>query len=357
MPNAEPGTDAAAAGTAAPAETPESPLAGFSQAIQGWGDPQQADSQPEEPKAVETSAEVEAPKPDAEKPAGEKPAEPAKVEEKPDAAKTVNFDGFSDKQKTTYERLLKAGLVTPEEVEEGRKSALRQADYTRKTMALAEERKALAAEREAEKANLALLEKIRGDERLLAMWDRMRKAANGEVAAVENPDDLADRRTADEIARKAIEDHERRKQAEVERERVGYEKRAAAVKEVLGTVQVGLGVDPETLDGYLTEIAKRFPAGVDPIRHIIRNVDPESLREKIEYQHEIARAKAEAAAAREAASKVTSKQVQASKQSLSPSPRVVEAESNLSPFQRAKRELGITRLSEVQGAGFPTNGR
>lgn len=357
MPNAEPEPAAADASAAAPVATPESPLAGFSAAIQGWGDPQPVEptGQSEEPKAVETSVEEKAPEASTDKPP-EKAEPEKKAEEKPDPTKTVNFDGFSDKQIATYTRLLKAGFVTPEEVEESRKNSLRQNYFSKRTAEVNLKEKALEEKFKGREDDLALLDKIRGSERLLTLWEKMQKAPV-EDAAAEDPEGLADRKTAAQIAKEAIEAHEREKAAKAAIENAGHEKRAAGIRTALGEAKAALGVSDEALDVYLTEIAAKFPPGTNPIEHIIRNISPSDLRERIEYRHEIAQAKAAAKAALEQSSKTTQKAVQASKQSLSPSPRVAESEVNLSPFQRAKRDLGITRLSEVQGAGFPTNGR
>lgn len=356
MPNAEPGTDTTAATPAPTTETTnESPLAGFSAAIQGWGDSQQDQSgEPEEPQAVETSEADTATDSSAEKPV-EKTETDAKEKAKPDAPKTVNFDGFSDKAKATYERLLKAGLVTPEEVEEARGGYLRQSDYSRKTMDLAKKREEFAKEKAQRESDLAMLDRIRGDERLLNLWERFAKGDVPQDSA--SDDELVDRKTMSEAVKKAIEADRQKAAAEVEREQKEYNARATKVKTMLGEVKAELGASDEALDSYLTEIAKEFPEGAPPIEYIVRSVDPNDLRKEIRYQHRIAVAEAKASAAAKEASQRTQRAVQASKQSLSPSAKAVDADVSMSPLQAAKRQLGITRLSEVQGAGFPTNGR
>jgi hypothetical protein len=82
---------------------------------------------PKEEEATKVDTEVDPPKEDPE-------AEANEVEEGADAPITITVDG---KQIT----------LTPEQIAEAYKSGLRQSDYTQKTMAAAEERKAAEAER------------------------------------------------------------------------------------------------------------------------------------------------------------------------------------------------------------------
>ena len=124
----------------------------------------------------------------------------------------------------------------------------------------------------------------------------------------------------------------------------------AAVSAVLAESIKTLGLTPEALDGYLTEEAEYFPAGVDPIRYVIENVNPAELRKIVTLRHEAATAKAEAAKLREQLAQRTSKQVQASKQSLPPTRRVAEPAPQ--GLGKVLADLGVAKLSDIPGFGW-----
>jgi hypothetical protein len=175
------------------------------------------EGEPEPAEAVDTST-------DEETPAAESADEPEEVTddaepaEESEEAQAVNFDGMSDELRTTLERLHADGHVTHEEIEEVRLGALRQSDYTKKTQALAEQRKALAAKEDEDKEDLALLERIRSDPQLHEAWMKM---SSGDYPTMDGEDgeELVDAKRAEEIAQKAFE----RREAERQRGRCARE--------------------------------------------------------------------------------------------------------------------------------------
>jgi hypothetical protein len=234
VPDVDKGTVTAATDTAPPAAA-ESPLAGFSEALLTsgmMGNPVGGESgHPENAKAVETSGDAEAPAVETEKPAAT--PEPVATEDKPEPAQTVNFDGFSDLQRTTWERLLKAGHATPDEVEAARKDALRQDLFSKKTAALARDREAFAKSMAEREGDLKLLDKIRGDDRLHAAW---LKASRGELPTDDSDGgDLVDAKKAAEIADARLAQREREREERGVKEQAAYDARKGAMQTALST--------------------------------------------------------------------------------------------------------------------------
>jgi hypothetical protein len=347
VPDVDKGTVTAATDTAPPAAA-ESPLAGFSEALLTsgmMGNPVGGESgHPENAKAVETSGDAEAPAVETEKPAAT--PEPVATEDKPEPAQTVNFDGFSDLQRTTWERLLKAGHATTDEVEAARKDALRQDLFSKKTAALARDREAFAKSMAEREGDLKLLDKIRGDDRLHAAW---LKASRGELPTDDSDGgDLVDAKKAAEIADARLAQREREREERGVKEQAAYDARKGAMRTALREQMRLLGVSNEQMTAYLKAEEATLPPDVDPILAL----DPAELQHRVELRHEAAKAKAEAASLREQLSKRTAKEIQTSKQSLPPARRVAES-AHTSPLKRTEADLGIAPdWSNVEGFGF-----
>lgn len=338
MPEQNKGTVTEATDTAAP--TPTEVLEGFGKVVLGNSDPSSAPGEPEEAKAVETDGGGETPEAKTETPA----KEPAQAKEKDAPAKPVNFDGFSDSQKATFQRLLDAGHVTPEEIEDARRASLRQDLFSKKTATLAREREAFAKEMETRKEDLALLDRIRSDERLHAAW---LKASRGEIAAEESAgdDDYVDGKKARQIYR-----DERSAEAKAEdAKQAKYAEQKEALEGVVQEQYASLSVSPEVMNGYLAAIAKTLPEGVDPVTYL----RPDELRDRIVTRHEAAQAKAEAEKLRQQVEKRTSHEARTSKQSLPPARREVQ-NGRLSAWDQMKADLGIGPggWTGVTGSGF-----
>ena len=268
---------------------------------------------------------------------------PVKAEEKPTEAKTPNFDGFSDAQKKTWEREFKAGHVTAEEVETARIESMFQSAFTKKTMTLAEKSKALDALMEQHREDLALLGKIRADDKLHSAWLKMSK---GEIPE-DVGDDLVDAKKAAEIADRRLDAREAEKAARTAKEQAQYDARRdgifAAVQEQIKL----LNVPPATMKSYLDGIEAELPPGTDPITHF----SPESLAREVGIAHRIAVAEAKAAAAEAALSQKTSTENRTAKQSLPPARRVT-TNGEVSPLEQTRLDLGIAPdWRNVQGWG------
>lgn len=350
MPDTNEGPAGTVKETEAPAPAKDNPLPGFAEAMAMAFPPEPEQGEPKGESAVETSADAKAPDAKVETPAA-KPDAP-KAEEKPDPAKTVNFDGFSDKQKTTWERLLKQGQVTADEVETARKESLFQASWTRNHQRLADERKAFEAERAKAAESLSMIEKIRANPALEAA---VKSVLNGEATA--SPEDGADfisradaERIAEEKAQRAYDKREREKQEQVSKQNAVYTQRQQALFATVKEQAQLLGVDWATMKTYVKAEEERLGAN-----DIVLALDPETLAYNLQLRHEAAQAKAEAAALREQVSQRTSKQVQASKQSLPPAPRVT-AQPNETLMQKVLRESGLTSLKQVPGLGWDPEG-
>lgn len=322
--------------------------------------PASSPGEPEVKSAVETSAAVEAPKP-----AAVKPVEaPAKAEGKPADVSTVNFDGLSDQSKAFWEKALKAGHATPADVARAQEESLFkkfQPTWSKRNEEIATARKAVAAEREVlekDKADLALLHKIRESEHLLSVWDKFVK---GDVPPEESGDGLVDEKKAAEIARKAVESDRKASEAR-ERERAERTaKEQAAYVAARGEIQTAIQgwmaaekVAPDVAAKYLHEEELALK-GVDPILHY--GDSPQDLIDRVQRRHERATLLAENAALKEQLTSKVSKQVQSSKQSLSPSVRVADTLGD-DPWSKTMKEMNVAQdMSNVTGIGWQGNGR
>ena len=329
--------------------TEDAPLSleGFTAEMVGPPDPEMAtEVTPSSTEAVEaseveeTTEVVEADKTD------EVPAETKDGES--DAETKVNFDGFSDDQKATWERLHGEGHATPEEIETARLESLRQSDYTKKTMALAEQRKTWEAETAQRKADLELLDQIRADEALQVAWQKM---TDGETATDDvDGEDLVDVNTAREIAAKEFAKLQAEKQSaetQVEKE---YRLKEDAIRTTIAETMTAIGVDEKVMQGYLETEGDLVPAGVDPIA----NLPPEEWQRRLLARHELESAKAEAARLREQLNQKTTRSERTSKQSLPPA-RAVANDGKLSTLHQTESDLNLAAdWSNVQGFGHPT---
>jgi hypothetical protein len=322
-------------------ETPTeaTPLPGFAEAMTDFGSRVPGLGEPEKATAVETSATEVAPPAEA-----EKPEAPAKDEAKPDEAKTVNFDGLSKESKAYWEKSLKAGHATPEDVERARIESMFQSSWTRNHQALAKERDAFKAEKAQLKEDIDLLNKIRGDDRLHAAWLKMSK---GEVAAEDaESGDLVDEKKAAEIARKAFDAREAEKADRTAKEQAKYEARKSEIQAAVHDQMRILGVTKEVMTGYL-QAEEEALNGADPILHFT----PTELQAAVQRRHEKASLEAKVAALEAQLNQRASKTAQASKSSLPPARRFAEDVSK-DPLKQTESDLGIAPdWSNVQGFG------
>lgn len=341
MPDADKGTVTDPADTAAPVAQPEG-LEGFSEALAGlpgMGDPREESGQPEEAAAVETGAKETESTDDADKPA-ETP-EPAKAEDKPEPTRDVNFDVFSDGHKATLERLLKAGHISKQEVEEARQDALRQNYFSKRTAEHNRAREAWEKEVAERRDDLATLDRIRSNDRL---HEAFLKAARGEEPSEESGGDLVD----EQKARKIVKDERAAEKASETQKAKAYEEKEGALNAVVEEQTIALSVDPAVMQSYLREIGKTLPKGVDPVLYL----RPDELRDRIETRHDAAKAKAEAKSLREQLTKRTLRDERTSKQSLPPPRRVAEPKVT-DPWKATLAELGVADdFGNVTGSGF-----
>jgi len=312
-------------------------LEGFEEALLNFGNPTEPEGAPEPTQSVETSDAVEEPAAAEDPPA----KEPEASEDPPATEQTVNFDGFSDDQKANFERLLKDGHVTPAFVENERVNTLRQDVWTKKTMALAEERKAWEAKQAEIAADLENLEAIRSDPRLHDLW---MKFASGEIQP-EDQEELVDRKSAAEVARAEYQ----RIKAEEDSKRASYDAKRQVLDQAAAEVRETLGVSQDQLLGYLKEEIALLPPGTDPILA----VTPEELQRRVIARHEISTAKAEADELRKQLQKRTSHDARTAKQSFPPARQVASAVPT-DPLSLTEAELGLDPdWSNVTGFGFP----
>lgn len=305
------------------------------------GHPSTLEGQPEEAEAVDAEAAEKAPEGEADTP-NEEPAE--SVEETPDPTANVNFDGFDDTQRTFFEKALKDGTVTPEFVEHNRKQTLMQSRFTKRMTEVKREEERRDAELAEKKELLGLLENVLGDDGKHEAL--LRKIANADADDPED-EEIADKRSAREIARQEFERmraEERRDQAKAEQ---GYQQKKAAVQKMLAETRETLGIDGETMVGYLQTLEKQLPAGTDPIA----TIPPEEWERRITDHHGIVTRDAKIAKLQDALSKNKSKADQAAKQSLPPSQRVARSAPK-TLYEQTCEEMGIDPTNpNVQGLG------
>lgn len=329
------------------ADSSPDPMEGFAEAMIGNA-PVGTEGQPERASAVDPTPPVEATETEEEAP--EKGAESA-AEEKPADAVKVNFDGFSTEQKATWERLYKAGLVTPEEIDRARTESLFQSAWTKKTMDHAEKRKSWEKEVAERRDDLALLDKIRGDERLHAVWLKMARGEEGDESSVD-PDDDSEKLVSAKEAAKIADDRaaarEREARERTTREQAKYDAKRESLKAAINETSQALGLTPDQLKSYLEAEESALPANVDPILRFT----PEDVQYRLTMRHEIAKAKAEADAAKSQLTRTTQKSERTAKASLPPGRRVADGGSQ-TPLQKTEADLGLDpEWSMVQGFGF-----
>jgi len=324
-------------------EAPE--LEGFEAAVAAIGNPLEQHGQPEQTEAVEDSEVTETPKAEDAEKADDAPAE---ATEETDAEPEINFDGFSDAQKATFGRLLEAGHVTKEEVETARLESMFQSAFTKKTMTLADERKAWETQQGEVKEDLDLLARLREDDATYAAWEKLR-TEGVDSAEAEDGDDLVDKRTAERIADERVEKRLAEISARSAKEQQVYDEKTKAISLAAQESMKLLGVDADVMKGYLEAEEATMPAGIDPILHLA----PEELQRRVAARHESVSKDAEIADLRKQLKKRTSKDERTSKQSLSPSPRVSERPANPDALQQTEEELGLASdWSNVDGFGF-----
>lgn len=316
-------------------------LEGFAEALTGMGNPGAEVGEPEPTSAVDTSATEESPAVEADKPEGA----PAETEDSADTQPTVNFDGFSDAQKATWERLYKSGAASADEVETARKESLFQSAWTKKTTALAREKEEWAKEQDAIKEDLEILKRIRSDDRLHQAFLR---AARHEVEeSDEGSDELIDAKKAEEIVDRRLSAREAERQAQMAREQAAYDARRDALSKAANEWMTTYGISREEMREHLSAEEALLPEGIDPIAHFT----PEALHHKIVLRHEAFIAKAEAAKLRDQLSKRTSHDARAAKQSLPPARRVAQ-NGQSDPFRDMESDLGLDQdWSNVAGFG------
>lgn len=325
----------------------------------GWGLPDGKEGQSEPTEAVETSADKDTPEadetekvePDAK--SDDAPAEPV---DEPETKQTVNFDGFESELRATWEKLVKDGVVTHEFAQANAERGLRWADYTKKTMAVSDEKKAMASQAEQDKEDLDLIRRIRGDDHLHDLWMRMQrgdvpsKPVDGEDS---DASELVERAEAERIAREQAEqilkrrDEERRERTQKQQDE--YVNHARAVQKALLDTMDEDGIKKEVLAGYMKTLENAVPDGSDPILYY----DPKDIPGKIRSLHREATLRARVEELEQRLGERTSKAERTSKQSSEPSLRTVPVKDT-SLMGRVNEELGLDQdWSNVTGFGNP----
>ena len=322
-------------------------LEGFEEAHAAIGNPSGPPGPPEPTEAVETSEAEETPAPDPAETAETAPAE-SEAEES-EAEQTVNFDGFSDDQRTTWERLHKAGAVTEEEIERARKESMFQSNYTKKTMSLADQRKAWESEVEDRTDDLRRLDLIRSDDRRHAAF--VRASEMDEPQDDESQDELVDKKGAAELAAETYRKMRAAEDAESQKEQEAYAVKEEAVRVAVQESIKTLGIDAKVMQSYLQAEEAMLPPGVHPIR----DLTPEDIQDRIAKRHELMTTKAEVAALKKKLAQRTSHDERTAKQSLPPAKRVVD-DGEMNPLQKTEAELGVdSDWGNVTGFGHRVN--
>jgi len=331
----------------APAATDEHPLAGFEEAFVGMGFPQEPEGQAEPSEAVDASeAEDTAAQDVKEEP--KKDSDTSDEEQGSEAELTVNFDGYPESRKKTWERLLREGHVTEDEFEEDRLGTLMQSNFTKKTQEVAEKRKALDKQIEELGDDYALLQKIRNDKRLHDIWLKMQEG-DYQDAGEDSSDDLVTRAEAERLMEERLKKREEERQQRTAKQEAAYQKKVGELREAAIDVMTELGISEEVVNTYLNEEGSETPDGQDPVLYFT----PEDLKRALKLRHRAATAEAKAAQLEKQLNQRTSKADRTSKQS-SPPARRVAVDVPMTPIARTLADLGVEPDgSNVQGFGHP----
>lgn len=326
----------------------ENPLPGFAESMLGFPPPAPA-GEPEDDKAVETSATEKAADAAAETPKVEKTEEPAKVEAEPAPASTVNFDGLSDESKAYWDKALKAGHATPADVKRAVSESLFLQSWSRAHGKLSKERESFKAEMLKVKEDLDTLAKVRSDPKRHAAY---LKAVSGDFSAEDPADETEDPwKRVEKVADARIAARERERATRTEEQDRAYEARKTSMSEAINERMALLSIPRDSMLAYLKAEEGRLN-GADPILRY--GSDPAELMDRVQMRHEAATAKAEAAALKEQLSQRASKQVQSSKQSLQPPRRNTDPEPT--GLGKILKEAGVSRLTDIAGFGWGPDG-
>lgn len=318
-------------------------LPGFSDAMVGFPVPGMDGGHPEGAAAVGTGDEGGAPAPVK---TDKAPTPPAPGEDKPDAAQSVNFDGLSDKSRSFYEKALKAGVCTPEDVERARTETTFQSIFTKKTQALAKERESFEKEMAERKSDLEAIDKIRSSDKLYAKFLRVAREGDSDE---EDPSasDIPDRKTAAQIADERITAREREKEAARAKQAQEYRGKQASLAAAIQESMKILGVDRATMKAYLD--AEEPEIEGDPVLAI----DPKDLIDRVTRRHERAKYEARIADLESKLGMKATKQVHQSKQSQPPTRRTAEPSVSEDAWEQAKAQAGADPdFGNVLGFGW-----
>jgi len=326
--------------TETPTEEAELSLEGFTADMVGFAPEAEDADMPAPTEAVEQSEVEETPEAEVTETTDEVTETTTEVESETETK--VNFDGFSDDQKTTWERLHEAGSVTPAEVERARLESLRQSDYTKKTMALADDKKAWTSDTEKDSEELALLKQIRADDKLYSAFLKTHEAAGEDT---ETGEELADENTARKIAQDEFNRLKAVDAAEATKEQAAYATKETAIREAIADTMTSIGVTEKVMQGYLEAEGALVPDGVNPIL----TIPPAEWQRRLETRHDKVVALARIAELEGELSQKTSKGERTSKQSQPPSPQVT-SDGHMSTLQQTEADLGLDPdWSNVQG--------
>lgn len=350
--------------------TPEEQFAKDYEATRhGWPDPQMEEQgESEQPEAVDPSkgednpqeeeTENQKPEPEtgerdegtADEPSGETEQE-----------QTVNFDGLPDRLRSNYERGLKAGIFTPEDVEEARNGYLRQDRFSKGTEAARRAEEKSNALIEANQEILDQFKKIRDSDHYHAAWLKLTSMSEEEARALvdgEEDDEFITPKRAREIADERFKQRQQEADARTKKQQQAYEDRKLEIGRLLGDVATEIGVDAETITDYANAIEAQLPTSSDPILHY---KDLRDLKLDLLNHHKDVLKDAEIADLKAQLSKKTTREDQNAKQSLKPSPRTKEvrrpATGAAGILSQVEEEMGLdpdwfTREGAAGGAGW-----
>ena len=326
-------------------------MEGFEDTMIGNGIPPEESGQPEQAEAVDTKEVEEIPDPAPVK--DDAPAADTKTEEdtvESEAEPTVNFDGFTKDQQATWERLHNDGHATSREIEDARMASLRQSDYTKKTMALADQRKALEAKFDQNEEDLELLEKIRGNPRLHDKWMKMSSVdADAEGDTFGDDDDLLDTKTARQLVVDAIKEDREAVKAEASKTDAAYDTKFGAIQVAMQESMETHSIDAETMTKYLAKEEALLAEGVDPVE----SIDPLEWQRRVVARHEKTVLETRIAELEQQASQKVSKADRTAKQSLAPDRKVAQG-GHMTVGQQTSADLGLSQnWGNVSGFGNP----